>query len=70
MRTLGQMKQFYQALHRDANAPKNKFNIRPGSSYQATCTKSTSKGVIYAICLSKWKVTSVKQYSAVLVVPT
>jgi hypothetical protein len=70
MRTLGQMKQFYQALHRDANAPNNKYNIHPESSYQATCGKSTGKGVIYAICFSKWKASSVMQYSAVLVAQT
>jgi len=29
MCTVGQIKQFYQALHRDANAPKNKFNTQP-----------------------------------------
>jgi hypothetical protein len=64
------MKQFYQALHRDANAPKNKFTIHPESNYQATCRKSISKGVIYAICLSKWKVSSLTQSAAVLVAPT
>jgi hypothetical protein len=53
------MKQFYQALHRDANAPKNKYNIHPGSSYQVTCRKFTGKGVISAICFSGWKVSSV-----------
>jgi hypothetical protein len=62
------MKQFYQALHRDANAPTNKFNIQSGSSYQATCTKSTG-GVIYAICCSKWKVSSLKWSASVLVAP-
>jgi len=64
------MKQFYQTLRRDANALKNKFNIHPGSSYQATCRKSTGKGLIYAICLSKWNVSSLKQSSAVPVAPT
>jgi hypothetical protein len=63
------MKQFYQVLHRDANAPKNKFNIYPGSSYQATCRKSTGEGVIYAICFSKWKISSLKQSASVLVAP-
>jgi hypothetical protein len=37
------MKQFYQTLHMVANAPKNKFNIHPGSSYKATCTKSQAE---------------------------
>jgi len=38
------------ALHRDANASKSEFNIHPLSSYQATCRKHNSKGIIYAIC--------------------
>jgi hypothetical protein len=63
------MKQFYQALHRVANVPKNKFNIHPGSSYQATCRKSTGRRVVYAICFSKWKVSSLKQSDSVLVAP-
>ena len=58
------------ALHRDDNAPKNKFSIHPGSSCQATCRKSTGKAVTNAICLSKWKVSSLKQCSAVPVAPT